>query len=277
MSKKEGYKKVLADLVNEFLRIGHEEKIREYLISHSNLPGPRGNLELAEAFGDVAEDYSSTHPQEMWKLASMFADTSPSEAPVNDPKEFLPFCGTVAMGAIGSVHATFHRKAFNFFKKLANDPRWRTREAVAMGIQKLVAKQSKNTLKGLESWIENSEWLVMRAVAAGVAEPALLKDEQIARSALELHKGIFAQILATRDRKSSEFRTLRQALGYSLSVVICAIPKEGFEYMKQIIDSQDPDVLWVIKENLKKSRLIKNFPNEVATIKKLPKMKEAFG
>jgi len=277
MSKKKGYKKVLADLLNEFLRTDDEEKIREYLISHSNLPSPRGNLELAAAFAEVAEEYSVTHPQEMWKLASKFTDVSPNEAPVNNPKEFLPFCGTVVIGTIGSVHATFRQRAFTFLKKSADDPRWRTREAVAMGIQKLVAKQSKNTLKGLESWIEKNEWLAMRAVAAGVAEPALLRDKQTARGALELHKRIFARILATRERKSNEFKTLRQALGYSLSVVICAIPKEGFEYMKQIIDSQDVDVLWVMKENLKKNRLIKNFPNEVAAIKKLPIMKEAFG
>ena len=276
MSKKEGHKKVLAEILNEFLKTGDEEKIMEYLISNSNLPGPRGNLELAEAFAEVAEDYSVTHPQEMWELASKLTDVSPTAAPVNNPKEFLPFCGTVAIGAIGSVHAAFYRKVFTFLKKLANDPRWRTREAVAMGIQKLVAKQSKNTLKGLESWIEKNEWLAMRAVAAGVAEPALLKDEPTARGALELHKRIFAQILATRERKSNEFKTLRQALGYSLSVVICAIPKEGFEYMRQIIDSQDADLLWIIKENLKKNRLIKNFPNEAAAIKKLPIMKEVF-
>jgi hypothetical protein len=47
--------------------------------------------------------------------------------------------------------------------------------------------------------------------------------------------------------------------------------------MQQIIDSQDVDVLWVMRENLKKNRLIKNFPNEVAAIKKLPIMKEVFG
>jgi len=35
----------------------------------------------------------------------------------------------------------------------------------------------------------------MRAVAAGVAEPALLRDEQTARGALELHKKIFARYL----------------------------------------------------------------------------------
>lgn len=274
MSKKEAHKKVLADLLNGFLRTGDEEKIREYLISNSNLPGPRGNLELADVFAEIVEDYSIKNPPKIWELASRLTNVSPNEAPVNSPKEFLPFCGVVAIGAIGSVHATFYRKALIYLRKLANDPRWRTREAVAMSIQKLIAERSKNTLKELESWVDRNEWLAMRAVAAGVAEPALLRDDQTARSALKLHKKIFAQILALRERKSDEFKTLRQALGYSLSVVICAIPQEGFEYTKQLIDSQDADVLWVIKENLKKNRLVRNFPNEVAAIKKLLNQRE---
>lgn len=269
MSKKRGYREDLADFLNEFLKTGNEEKIMDYLISNSNLPGPRGNLELAQAFAGVIEDYSVPHPQEIWCLASRLADFPPNEAPVNNPKEFLPFCGVVAIGAIGSVHATFYRKTFTFLRKRTNDPRWRTREAVAIGIQKLVAKQPANTLKRLESWIENNDWLAMRAVAAGVAEPALLKDQPTAIDALELHKRIFAQILAIRERKSDAFKTLRQALAYSLSVVVCATPKEGFEYMQQLIDSQEADMLWVIKENLKKNRLIKNFPYEVAATKKL--------
>jgi hypothetical protein len=110
----------------------------------------------------------------------------------------------------------------------------------------------------------------MRAVAAGVAEPALLKDKQTAKLAFELHKKIFVKIVAGRERKS-EIKTLKQGLGYSLSVVVCAIPREGFEYMRQLIDTQDADILWILKENLKKNRLIKNFPKEVASIKKLLK------
>jgi len=157
MSKKEGYRKDLVHLLNEFLRTDDEEKIMEFLVSNSNLPGPIGNLELADVFAEVVEDYSIRDPQKIWEFASRLTDVSPNEAPVNNPKEFLQFCGTVAIGAIGSIYATFYRKAFTFLKKLANDPRWRTREAVAMGIQKLVAKQSKNTLKGLESWIEKNE------------------------------------------------------------------------------------------------------------------------
>lgn len=90
MSKKASYKEVLADLLAEFLKTNNEKEVREYLVSNSNLPGPRGNLELAAAFAEVAEEYSVTHREEMWKLASKFTDVSPSEAPVNNPKEFLP-------------------------------------------------------------------------------------------------------------------------------------------------------------------------------------------
>jgi hypothetical protein len=151
MSKKEGYKEVLADLLNEFLKTDNEEKIREYLASNSSLPGPRGNLELAYAFAEVTEDFSTRDPHKIWKLASRLTSVSVNEAPVNNPKEILPFCGAVTIGAIGSVHGAFCRKAFALLKKLANDSRWRTREGVAMGIQKLVAKQGQSALKELDS------------------------------------------------------------------------------------------------------------------------------
>jgi hypothetical protein len=187
---------------------------------------------------------------------------------VNDPKEFLPFCGAVTIGAIASTHEEFLRRAFALLKKLANDSRWRMHEGVAMGLQKLIAKRGYEVLEELDGWIVKNEWLTMRAVAAGVAESALLRDRLTATGALVLHEKIFSQILATRKRKSDEFRTLRQALGYSLSVIICATPKEGFEYMQRLTGSHDADVLWIVRENLKKNRLVKNFPSEVAAVTK---------
>ena len=269
MSKKEDYKKCLICLFNDFLKTDNEQEVADYLASNSHLPGPRGNLELAYAFAEVAEDFSTRDPHKIWELASRLISVSANEAPVNNPKEFLPFCGAVAIGVSGSTRGIFRRKAFALLKDLAGDSRWRTREGVAMGIQKLIASQSQNAFKELDRWIAENDWLAMRAVAAGIAEPALLRDEQTVEDALELHKKIFAKMLVAGERKSAEFRTLRQTLGYSLSVVTYAGPKEGFAYMQRIVGSHDADVLWVIKENLKKNRLIRNFPNEVASTKKL--------
>jgi hypothetical protein len=186
MSKKESYKEILVCLLDEFLKTGNDEELKEYLTSNSNLPGPRGNLELAYAFAEVAEDFSTKNVSKMWELASALTSISANEAPVNDPKEFLPFCGAVAFGAIASTHRGFFRQAFPLLKKLANDPRWRMREGVAMGLQKLIAKQGQDVLAELEGWIVKNEWLPMRAVVAGVAEPALLKEDQICQRCVDV-------------------------------------------------------------------------------------------
>ena len=44
---------------------------------------------------------------------------------------------------------------------------------------------------------------------------------------------------------------------------------EGFAYMQQLAEQNDADVLWIVKENLKKNRLLKNFPEEVTATNKL--------
>jgi hypothetical protein len=266
MSKKENYKEPLADCIKEALKADNAENLTKYLTSNSNLPGPRGNLELAEAFADAVKDSAGKEPEKLWNLSMKLTQFSPIEAPVNDPKEFLVFCGARGIGALGAS-SIFFQKAMPRLKELASDSRWRIREGVAMAIQSMIEKQSQKTLNELDSWVENGNWLVMRAVAAGVAEPALLKDNQTAKSAFELHKKIFAKIGAAQERKYYEFKTLRQGLGYSLSVVVCAIPKEGFEYVRQLADTQDSDIRWIVKENLKKNRLIKNFPEETSAVK----------
>lgn len=268
MSKKENHKRALEKLFDAYLRTGESENLSEYLLSNSNLPGPRGNLELAEVFTDVVENYFHNNPDKLWNLCLYFSEISPDEAPVNDPKEFLPFCGAWAIGCIGSVSKSYFDESLIKLKELANDQRWRMRESVAKGVQKLMVNERKRTLKHLEDWIFNNNWLEMRAVAAGVAEPYLLKDEETAKEALKLHKNIFSRITSIKERKSEEFKVLRKGLGYTLSVVISAIPKEGFEFSHRLIESGDSDIIWIVKQNMKKKRLIKNFPEDVALINK---------
>jgi len=271
MSKKENHKRDLAQFFEDFLKNDDERTITDYLLAHSNLPGRRGNLELAGAFAELAEDYYEKEPERIWNFCLKLTEVSTEEAPVNDPKEFLPFCGACALGAIGSVSPALYHNALAHLKALANDPRWRLREGVAMGIQKLVEREGEKTLKELEGWIVTGTWLAMRAVAAGVAEPALLKDKHTAKQALALHKKIFERILSGNEHKTEVFKVLRKGLGYSLSVVVAAIPEEGFEYMRQLVESPDKDIRWILKENLKKNRLIKNYPDEVASIQELLK------
>ena len=66
-----------------------------YLLAHSNLPGPRGNLELAQAAADVGDEAQFRR----------WSSLGPDLAPENTPGCFLAFCGVVGLGAIiGAWH-----------------------------------------------------------------------------------------------------------------------------------------------------------------------------
>ena len=139
-----------------------------------------------------------------------------------------------------------------------------------MAIQATIEKEPSKTLKELEEWLESENWLAMRAVAAGVAEPRLLKSKETASYALELHRRIFQKILSQKER-NADFKILRQGLGYSLSVIVFAVPENGFKLIRKLLESGDGDVLWIVKENLKKDRLVKNFPTQVKSLGQLLK------
>jgi len=269
MSKKEQHIQYLSSHIDEFVVDGNTEKLIGYMLSNSNLPGQRANLELAEAFGDVIEKYLNGEHEKLWGFCTSLAKISVDEAPTNTSKEFLPFCGAIGIGAIGSTIPKFYNEAAIALKTLANDPRWRMREAVCFGLQRLLKNRSKDTLKKLEEWVNGGSLLEMRAAAAGVAEPTILGNKEVAAHSLQIHKLIFNQILELVDRKTEKFKVLRKGLGYTLSVVVSAIPKEGFKLMKQLIASQNKDLLWIVKQNITKKRLIENYPQEVEAIQHL--------
>ena len=94
-----------------------------YLLKESGLPGPRGNIELAHAVADEGDlDRFRRH-------LAYSADL----APVNDPFEFLAFCGAVGLGRL---LVEGDKSQLKTLRVLASDPHWRTREGVAMALQR---------------------------------------------------------------------------------------------------------------------------------------------
>lgn len=266
MSKAQRHLRELQPFLAELIQNNNDRKLIDYLLENSNLPGRRGNLELAKAFTIAIEEYWKGNETNIWKYLISLIHITPDQAPTNNPQEFLPFCATWAIGTIGAISELHFIDAINFLKEMSSDSRWRIREAVANGIQELLALRSDETIKEIETWILKNQWLTMRAVVTGVAEPKLLQDQQIGRHALNLHKKVLTQVKACNDRKSEEFRILRKGLAYSLSVVVQANPEEGFKYLNELATSQDTDIIWILKQNLKKNRLVKNYPSKVKTL-----------
>ena len=199
---------------------------RPFLLAESGLPGARANLELVRAAAEEADE------PRLMRLA-------------DSEEEFLVMCGAVGLGRLAAEGKRGHLARL---RKLACDPRWRVREAVALALQRWSEEDFEAMAAEAARWAERSP-LEQRAAIAALCEPRLLRAPEAARLALALVDDVTASLPHSRDR------VLRQALGYCWSVAVAALPDEGLERFERWERSSDPDLRWVVRENLKKARL----------------------
>jgi hypothetical protein len=215
-----------------------------YLLKESGLPGPRGNIELAQVVADEG------NRQLFQRYIAYTADI----APVNSPYEFLAFCGVVGLGRLlaeGDIDL------LKTLRQYASDPRWRTREAVAMALQRLGDVNMGQLIAAMSEWSQGIA-LEQRAAAAALCEPRLLGHAQYTRNVLGILDQITASIEQVKcDRRSEDFLALRKGLGYCWSVAVVSLPEEGKALMEKWLVKSDPDIRWIMKENLKKRRIVR--------------------
>jgi len=208
-----------------------------YLRQNSGLPGPRANLELAQA---VAEESTPAEAEQL----------------LDSEDEYMVMCGTIALGR---DLATGDPTAEERLRSLACDPRWRVREGVAMALQRLGDSDLSRLFDLAETWAGDDDPLVQRAALAGVCEPRLLSAPEWASRAVRLCEGATTYLTGRSgpERRTAGVRTLRQALGYCWSVAVAADPEAGLPRFRALSSSRDPDLAWIARENAKKTRLAK--------------------
>lgn len=210
-----------------------------FLKKNSGLPGPRGNLELAYA---VAEEGNET----------LFNHFLTFHAEENTPEVFVILCGVIGLGEL----AARQPELFNRIREYASDPRWRIREAVPTGLQ-LTGDQNMDVLiREMKSWLKGN-WYEKRAVAATLAEPRLLKNAKPAKQVLQILDKITRSMETKDELKDESYKVLRQGMAYCWSVAVAALPEAGKPLMEEWFNSEDKDIHWMMKENLKKNRLVK--------------------
>jgi HEAT repeat protein len=206
----------------------------EYLRENSGLPGPRGNIELAQAVADEG-------------------DAATFDAMIATDDEYLVFCGVIGLGRLLAEGVD----VLSRLRGHAADPRWRVREAVAMALQRLGDADLPRLLTTVMSWVADPNPLVRRAAAAAVCEPRLLKTGPAAACAIEVclraTEGLAA--LPPQRRRDADVRTLRQSLGYCWSVAVAADPAAGLPRFRAMAESGDSDVAWIVRNNSRKARL----------------------
>ncbi|HEM48779.1 MAG TPA: hypothetical protein ENO27_01080 [Caldithrix sp.] len=225
---------------NEFLKTN--DRIR-YLMDHSNLPGPRGNLELLFAVQEVGDE----------SFFFKCLKYNESVAPTNTPGEFVATCGAAGLGKLIAEAKTEY---FEQLKKLAADNRWRVREGVAFALQYIGKQKMDLLLTEMKKWMKENLF-VQRAIVAGLCEPVLIKNHNHAGQVLDILTEIIQNFSKIENRKDESFRVLKKGLAYGLSVAVVAFPEKGKQAFAVLAKIEDKDIRWILKENLKKNRLIK--------------------
>jgi len=258
-----------ANLISGYLNGIRFEKLKEFLKANSNLPGPRGNLEMAYAFGDC---FAGDIDDVSWAFVVELSNIDSEQAPVNDPGEILPFCAALAAGS-QYTYADNERKSQikSILRAAMNDDRWRMREGAAMGYQRMAESDFGAVKEIFESLYPDSNFVEKRAIIAALAHPPILKDKDVALYSLKISEDIMdgLAVLKPDELKSGGFKVLSKGLEYALSVFTAYAPDEGFKMLKAFAALPQKDLKRIIRSNLGKARLKDKFPGQVEEVMRM--------
>jgi hypothetical protein len=213
----------------------------DYLRRKSGLPGPRANLGLMYSFARKAS------------MDDIYACLLVNSKEQKDPQdEFVLMCGIVG-------YCYQKRKEYPEvlaeIRPFASSQSWRIREAVAIGIQEMVDNNLQNIMDILEPWV-NGTFYENRAVVAALCEPKLLKNEEDIRRVFRIVRKITMKFLLINGKLSGEQETLQKTLGYAWSVLVAASPVDGRPEFEKLAANTNPHIQWIVRENLRKNRLL---------------------
>ncbi len=246
---------------------GDEALLERVLLDGSGLPGPRANLELAAVAADGFEQRADDPAA--WSLAVRWSAVDAASAPVNHRREFLPFCGILALGAMHArADAARRAQIHAALTRAANDPRWRMREAAAMAAQRIGGHDFDAVQALVRTWVSTGQPELLRASLAALADAPLLAADGRAAFALEM-ADLACEAYAAGDsstRNEEPWRILRKGLEYAPSVFVAAAPAPGFALLRRWAESRQPDIRKIVVANLRKTRLARAFPDEVEAV-----------
>ncbi len=112
---------------------GKHDRLYKQLAIASGLPGTRMNVLLAQGFATECARRGKVTDKLLFHLATLDAELAPGATPM----EFFPVCGVLALGARAASDAAVRKKVVPMFHDLAEDLRFRVREAVPLALARI--------------------------------------------------------------------------------------------------------------------------------------------
>jgi len=249
------------------LRRSSERKaIEGILLANSNLPGPRGNIELAQSFARTLAGVrlESWH----WSMLSAWLATSAGGA-CELPQEYLPFCAALAFGVL--YRPCRARAGGAPWPGSSRRPATPVENTRSRGHGPAGHRRGRpETLKQIVSkWMPGAGLLERRAIAAALAHPPLLGDSSFALFCLSTGMRSWRAWRGRQERAAAGgVPRAAPGTGLRLSVYVAGLPEAGFPLLAKWAAVQDKDVQWILRENVKKTRLAERHPGQTAALAK---------
>ncbi|MBV9948586.1 MAG: hypothetical protein JOZ69_17190 [Myxococcales bacterium] len=242
---------------------GQPEGLRALLARGSHLPGTRMNVGLAEAFAQACR----TRGTPADPVALSLARLSPDEAPGASEREFLPVCGLYAAGARAAADAAVRATVLALLHGLADDPRFRVRDAVVHALVRLGQGMGDVLLIELGSWMDG--YFHTAAVLRALAEEPWLGTLHDAERVLERLDDAFA-LAEGAPRAAARWpghKELLAGLGVTPAIVAARFGAPVFDRLVRWSATNDPALREVVEENLRSRKLAGRFATDVARVR----------
>lgn len=227
-----------------------DDDLEDHLVENSGLPHPQDlgpgspapeQAQLDLALMHAAAEEAPAHMFQNWVRRG--AKQAPNETPFVAPV----VAGTIGLGRLIAEGDHHH---VGTLRSLSSDPRWRVREAVVMALHRVAREDPEHVLEIVEDWSTGGP-VEQRAAVATLAHPLMVEKEDHARRALEALDDVTEALHEARTHDDEGLIALRKALGVAWSVAVAALPREGRARFEAWLAVEDPDVRWVLEENLK--------------------------
>ncbi len=242
---------------------GEKDALYKHLSRLSGLPGTRPNLPFAERFGEVVASLGKSADTFVVELATL----DENQAPGATAWEFLPVCGVYALAARSTKDDKAYKKFIGLLHGLADDPRFRVRDAIVTALVHLGSTRKVQLLDDLQPWMDGYHHAA--AVVLAIANEQFI-------SAIDRYDSIEARLeeafalLENAPRAAARYpghKHLVDAMNNTPRIVAARFGVPVFDQLARWTRTKDPDLRAIIEKNLTGTRLVGRYKSEIERVK----------
>jgi hypothetical protein len=244
---------------------GRPERLYVQLGIQSGLPGTRMNTLLAEAFATECVAIGKASDRLVFEMTLL----TPESAPGASSREFLPVCGTLALGARAAHEKKdprLRKRAMEILHEASEDMRFRVREIVPVALAKIGASVGDPLVHELAPWMDG--FFHATAALLAMAQPeflAAIKDQEATLARLDEAYSLAKNAARSTSRYPGR-KALIDALGTVPGVFAARFGVPVFDHMARWSNSEDPELRGSIEKVIRSQRLITRYAPEIKRV-----------